>query len=336
MGLVDNLMTNEEQTRSERATPSDEEPRSIFCNIPLPIPTTRFAEKIKSPELIPIVRAFVQNGDNIGDLLAMPLTIMTAGLRDSFKNLDFIRAATITDTFGPDLDKYGLDPDITNKINDEMSRIWNEETEPKFIAARRKLTMSVLYMPSLSGGVRVLLLSCVVTAWTTFESLASDLWVQLVSSRTATLGRQVASHVAKNSRDYGRDKSEPVVHLRDLSRHDFDIRPCLGEILAAKFDFTKLSGIRRAYQALFPNDTQIRDALKVKDLQLLQGYRHSIVHKGGIVDDRFRETTGLTGCIKGQFIPQQEDIVVRLIGSAFHAGEQLLLSADLWLSEHPL
>jgi hypothetical protein len=127
-------------------------------------------------------------------------------------------------------------------------------------------------------------------AWTAFESLATDCWIEAVNQRPQTLGEKAwfstsgdeepEASEGKTSRD-----SIPLSILRD---HGYDVSKSIGTIVhrGRKFKFNRLKGIRTAFTRVF--DNSVNSAFpKFKELLALELLRNVIVHRGGIVDATF-------------------------------------------------
>jgi hypothetical protein len=60
-----------------------------------------------------------------------------------------------------------------------------------------------------------------------------------------------------------------------LAKHDFDLRGKIGTILAEKYDFTGVEGMRQAYSAAFGKRATIEAAFSSDRLLELEAVRHS-------------------------------------------------------------
>jgi hypothetical protein len=69
------------------------------------------------------------------------------------------------------------------------------------------------------------------------------------------------------------------------AKYNFDLRGCLGSVLKSKFDFTSFDGIAEAYLKAFGECKELQEL--GKDLKRLEQVRHLIVHRGGLVDEKF-------------------------------------------------
>lgn len=123
--------------------------------------------------------------------------------------------------------------------------------------------------------------------WTAFESFATDLWTGALNQATPLAHRALNCTSNDDKEQVGISRRHIEVGL--AARYGFDLRRSLGTILKAKFDFTSFDGIESAYTQAFGNCGELGDW---KDtMGRLEQIRHLILHRGGIVDDKFLKTT---------------------------------------------
>lgn len=119
-----------------------------------------------------------------------------------------------------------------------------------------------------------------------------------------------------------------------LARHGFDLRTKLGTVLAPKFDFTSVSGIRIAYATVFGKESTVGESLGEPALARLEATRHLVVHRAGIVDDEYIRRT-LDAMRIGEPLQLTGTQVSQLANGAVGAGSRLLRALDLWLTQNP-
>jgi hypothetical protein len=59
----------------------------------------------------------------------------------------------------------------------------------------------------------------------------------------------------------------------------------MGTLLAQQQDLSDVYSVKSVYQALFPDDKRLSDALSDSDLRLLSLRRNLIVHQCGVIDE---------------------------------------------------
>jgi hypothetical protein len=132
--------------------------------------------------------------------------------------------------------------------------------------------------------VRPWLFAVVVYIWTAFECVAVDLWESALNENALPAAQRVLSSLPKDgTEDDGLSGQHVRVGL--AAKYGFDLRRCMGTLLKSKFDFTSVDGIVKAYTRAF----ETCDALNSLEGQLkeLEQTRNLIVHRGGIVDEKF-------------------------------------------------
>jgi hypothetical protein len=127
--------------------------------------------------------------------------------------------------------------------------------------------------------------------WTAFEYLAADLWVGSLNQSTTLAQRILASMSNEVIGTPGLSRRQIDVGL--AARYGFDLRHSLGTILKPKFDFSNVDGIEAAYKGAFGGCGEIEQLRD--DLRQLEQVRHLIVHRGGVMDDKFLKLSGLKG-----------------------------------------
>ena len=133
------------------------------------------------------------------------------------------------------------------------------------------------------------LFAIAVYTWTAFECLAGDLWANSLNQGTTALAQRVLSSLPSEADGSGLSRRQIEVGL--AARYNFDLRRSLGTILRPKFDFTSFDGIASAFEQAFGRC----EALQKREgrLKELEQVRHLIVHRGGIVDDKFLKISKL-------------------------------------------
>jgi hypothetical protein len=271
---------------------------------------------------------FAKNFDDVSEMFAFPIKLTYVCLSGQRHMIDFMEACM---KGGLSAAKYGRDPETTRRIKDEMAKIGATAGLDWIATEARKLLLPMLQNPEIAPGIRVFVSSLMSASWTAFEAMASDLWTTCVNSRPSQLGNHLISNLPRKTRD----GAERYISLRLLSKYQFDLGSSLGTVLSRRFDFTSLSGIAAAYRAAFAG-LNAREILDDPDLKLLQAYRHAIVHRAGIADQGFTDTTKLPGAIAGRAIPIEDKSIARMINSAGECGSRLITSVDQWLTQHPL
>ena len=213
--------------------------------------------------------------------------------------------------------------------------------------------------------VDVMFSSQVVSAWTMFETLAGDLWIELVNEMPNPLAllnfsEQRISKKVGNSPDPeiqsesdGDEKPEDFItlnsqksvglkHVGVVTDWSFNLSDRMGDLLvrSKRVGFQKLEDTREAYSMSFPDDGRYRavaidNALADQSLDILSIVRNVIVHSGGIVDEEYdRKRKGLPNAPArgvGESFEWNVDSVARLVEPVVDCSVKLINGADKWL-----
>ena len=175
-------------------------------------------------------------------------------------------------------------------------------------------------------GIRNLLKIAVVNLWTIIEVLSSDVWLVVVNFSPLDLGRAVY-HARK-------DRVSKIL-LDRLCAFGFDVTLSneIGTISHPFFDFTGLKGIKDAFDTAFGKSAfEITNRLVTEPrLRKLQAMRNLIVHKGGIVDEAYRNMTGEALEVGTKLLIRGDDFT-KLAKSVIQTGCELILFVDDHLS----
>jgi hypothetical protein len=183
---------------------------------------------------------------------------------------------------------------------------------------------------NLDAGVEAWLSAQVVNSWTAFETLAGDLWEAALNSHPHGLSE------LKGEKAQG----EKTVPIGLLQKYSFDVSKQMGTLLKEKRTFDRLEHIRENYElAFYTAGAKINKALSDDLLDTLSSVRNLLVHRGGVVDERYlRRTKRLQLAPKaviGERIKLDGDIVERLSLAMQLLGASLLYAVDEWLVAHP-
>lgn len=158
------------------------------------------------------------------------------------------------------------------KVADEvLSRLAALKEETDSLAAARELTRQG-----------------VVLIWSTFEVLARDIFIDLLNQYPSLADRLLAN--AAGRKRFAVEK----IDWQTLSSFGFNLSSNLGTLLAQRADLDDIQTIRDAFGALFPNAVKCNQSLADSRLWHLYQTRNLILHRRGVVDQRYIENTGTT------------------------------------------
>jgi len=128
----------------------------------------------------------------------------------------------------------------------------------------------------------------VVLIWSAFEVLARDIFIDLLNQYPSLADRLLAN--AAGRKRFTVEK----IDWQTLSSFGFNLSSNLGTLLAQRADLDDIQTIRDAFGALFPNAGKCNQSLANYRLWHLYQTRNLIVHRRGVVDQRYIENTGTT------------------------------------------
>jgi len=130
-----------------------------------------------------------------------------------------------------------------------------------------------------------LILQGVVLCWGAFEVLARDCFIAHLNAKPSRTLILLGDPVAKRRFELSK------VSLETLATHNFDLSERMGTLLAQQQDLSDVYSVKSVYQALFPDDKRLSDALSESDLRLLSLRRNLIVHQCGVIDEMYAAAT---------------------------------------------
>jgi hypothetical protein len=208
-------------------------------------------------------------------------------------------------------------------------------------------------IPAAQHGIKTLFSSVVIGAWTAFESLATDLWIESLNQRPTSLGATALKAQRRRNESEGEDespeqkaqagKAKPsVVSVDALAKYGFDLKNRIGYFLwrERRFNFNTLADLRRTYRFAFgPITEPWFDEPPFADLATLEAMRHVLTHRGGRVDenfmDRVRDHPELKNLKQDDHLELDGVIVARYAEAAIMAGGALAVHVDDWLIQNP-
>jgi hypothetical protein len=173
--------------------------------------------------------------------------------------------------------------------------------------------------PDLIGAAAELLSESLVMEWGAFEVLVSDV-VRYVLNNNPSLALRLVST------DPSKRHFKSNLSLESIAYFDFQLKNVMGDLLFADQFLDNLYRMRDVISVLFPRALAVHAALASDDLHHIWQTRHLIVHRRGIVDEKFAKNTRSKVSIGERLpiSPQDIESAMRLIADA---GAKLLAAA---------
>ncbi len=195
-------------------------------------------------------------------------------------------------------------------------------------------------------GLQFLATLCV-RAWTIFEVLAGDLWVEVLDSNPEVLGKSAAEYDRREAGD-----AESVISGNKNKKNDPDVKgrtiqvpldalvSCnwnlanrLGTYCKEKFNFQTFEKIKEAYEYVWPKPYagRIHEIFDI-GLREVAAIRNVIVHNGGEVDEKFKRQLAPENPLRdlpiNQHIPLDGRMAMRLADMATRKAQGLITLVD--------
>ena len=131
-----------------------------------------------------------------------------------------------------------------------------------------------------------LAMNSIINSWTIFEAISMDTWKYILNNYP----QKFLHNVLKSTN--GRNGSFEGVNGKQISigvlgKYNFDVSNHLGDLLAPKYDFTSVTGIKIAFQDLLKLNKEDLKFLENKKISQLEITRHLMVHNSGIIDEDY-------------------------------------------------
>src|ERR1700682_3807894 len=168
---------------------------------------------------------------------------------------------------------------------------------------------------------------CAVLVWSSFEILASDVFVSLLNRKPSLVGSLLN---AENTKKYYREKELAA----SLAEYNYDLSQHMGEALIQQRRLDDLIAIKNVYAALLDKSAVLQNTLNDGHLWRLYKTRNLIVHRAGVVDALFQKETGNTTPLgtKLRVTPSELKTFLILVG---RAGGELVEAATSIIQGKP-
>jgi len=241
-----------------------------------------------SPELTEAAESFVRGLETSLRLLSVPRLLILLGVRELEDLGLFVKALSVDAAYltWPESDQTRREVEVRVQ---RMKRDGADDAQQRRTAELNRRIDVLTADPEIDRVLLALAHAVVSGLWTTTECVARDVWVAAVNSRPTGLGPSVLSSLSPGQE--GESISRRSVSVGLLARYGFDLRGHLGTVLAPKFDFSSVSGMRDAFAAAFHGAPEVDHIFASEWLRLLEVTRHAIVHSAGRVDAEYLKRT---------------------------------------------
>lgn len=283
------------------------------------------------PILSQVEQSFIRNISDVRALRTMPtLFVCFLGIVKEMGHVSVDYARSIEDGWNIDHDvqRLKLLDEYASDISHFRGRWSSSQDELE------RMCGDPSYGPVLSAAMRVLKMAVVSSTWTALECVASDCWITALNECPTHLAQQVLSSVPRESDTS--DISSKQISFGLAAKYKFDLRHCLGTVLKAKFDFTSISGIRKAYAAAFKGERQLdefQSLLSTPLLRELELTRNLIVHRASIVDNEYNTQMSMSLAL-GKPLQITDEQISEFAERVAIVGAAILIFASDFIKEH--
>jgi hypothetical protein len=293
------------------------------------------AESVTQLAFRPVANAFAANIENAVGLLQLPYSLLM------WSHVETKRLLIFTDVFLPLRLKTHADyrdEEVKRRVDEEVDRRFDqlretEEFEQELCLTSDSKLALLLRSPDIQRKMRMMLLSLISATWTAFEILAGDAWQFALNTRPDQFAQGVLRQLFPSGTPEGISAKGIPVWM--AAKYGFDLRNHVGDMLKPRVDFSDIKEIQKAYLAAFGRNITLEGALADKNLLILEATRHLVVHRGGLVDEKYNKTTD-QAFETNQPLPLDPTFLSNILGAGIDAGCALISAVDGWLgATHP-
>ena len=269
---------------------------NYFTNFKLDEFRKEFSTLQTQSEYLEILSSFEHNITSVISILSLPLTISQTRTKlllfDNYLKQELILNAP-EPSFGTETEdekKKALEDDIIRKenaFNVAKKRFFDETYTEEGTKNYWDITydfLSGLYdIKEVPLAISELLNQSCVLLWSGFEILARDFFIVYLNknnSRVELLNNYLKAKKITNN-----------ISLEILSSHSFNLSNNMGTMLESNIEFSRIENVREVYKLLFPDNTEMITLLSDKTLWKINQQRNLLVHKKGIVDKKYFDST---------------------------------------------
>ena len=155
---------------------------------------------------------------------------------------------------------------------------------------------------SLKSASNNLINQCTLSIWTAFEVFCRDCFIILLNKKSELVEK--LSDVPELKQKFNL-KTLPVQKLIEFN---YDLSNRMGAVLIENFEFSNIETIRSVYKCIFTSEV-LRAKLEINDLWLLFKRRNLLVHKSGVVDKQYLESTSDNLPLNSKLIIKPEEFL---------------------------
>ena len=286
-------------------------------------------KNIKSNEIRDLLVNYNMAKENILSTLAIPILFMTHGIGISKKMYNSIPEEIRKIMINGELK---TEPKEMAQILVQKYEEYNKKANEDLIDSATKEVESIISkVPEIQMAYTNLGLNAIVNCWTIFEAYSKDLWIYCLNNFPKLFINNILKEIGNKEVDGFNNKS---INIGLLAKYNFNISENLGDLMALKYDFTCIDGIKKAYKELFNLDKNQLDIFIDENLNQFEITRNVFVHNAGIIDERYlkRSIKSHSEIIKNRIVVNEQEASL-LINSGTNLLMKLIQIADIEISK---
>lgn len=198
--------------------------------------------------------------------------------------------------------------------DEEMRTI--TQSEARFNHVFRRSIEALLFDPfqqTTEQAAKELRYQTTVAIWSSIEVLLKDQLIEIINWKPELAKRLTTDEIAKKRFEM------PKLTLNELEERNFNFQNCMGDLLVRQRDASDLLTLKAAVGAICGKG-DLFSALESREIRLLNLQRHLIVHRRGIVDEKYLSLSG-DQAQKGESVAIPPSSIVNFYRAAAKVGK---------------
>ncbi len=270
------------------------------------------------PEYQPVATAFRHSLASALSTVAMPFALASASVEQShFQRIhiaEWIRARSLDEpALQPGEDLEALRERVAHSKAHGRMREFVESHEGHNALIRDTCGFLLATLThGLEQAAQELIQQGLVLVWSAFEVFCRDAFETMLNKEPNNIRALIDDPTTRKRFEAQRLPLDTLVQYR------FNLSARLGSVLVAQQDFSDLPTIKVVFGVLFPGNTEVTQVLAQRDLWSLYQRRHLIVHRRGVVDQAYLDSTGEALALGTRLVisPQGFETALNVVASA--------------------
>jgi hypothetical protein len=269
-----------------------------------------------------IAQAFQHNLAALISTVSFPFSMAVASIQsDHYRRFHAYEAILLARVGEPN-----DTPEKNAKIHELAEEKWNQFVKSKdgvntLASDTWDFLLGALGPGKLDRPASELLLQGIVLAWGAFEVLTREVVVAFLNENPVAIEQVASDPNARKRFDVSK------MPLGVLSEYGFDLSHNMGTVFGQQQDFSNLSAIKAITSALFPGANELALALGEKEMWMLSQQRHLVVHRRGVIDEKYLASAGTKDRVGSQ-LQIDPSLLTSYISIVKNAGIALLRAAS--------